>query len=218
MNRLLIAFCTMLASTAFAQDFVSVAPGAKVLKDDGKIRIIDFRARAGMKIPLHSHPTMVVYLLKGGGVRFTLQDGKTVESTAPTGAALINPPVTHSQEHIADSHAILVEIAEGATFPPAPSGPDLFAVGASHVKLLKENDRIRVYEYTAKKGDKVAMHSHPAHVVYLLDAGQTQFTLADGSKPKPGQVKDGDALINPPVTHAQEHLEDVRGILIELKR
>jgi quercetin dioxygenase-like cupin family protein len=218
MNRLLIAFCTMLACTAFAQDFVSVAPGAKVLKDDGKIRIIDFRARAGMKIPLHSHPTMVVYLLKGGGVRFTLQDGKTVESNAPTGAALINPPVTHSQEHIADSHAILVEIAEGATFPPAPSGPDLFAVGANHVKLLKENDRIRVYEYTAKKGDKVGMHSHPAHVVYLLDAGQTQFTLADGTKPKPGQVKDGDALINPPVTHAQEHLEDVRGIVIELKR
>jgi hypothetical protein len=91
----------MMSRTAFAQDFVSVAPGAKVLKDDGKIRIIDFRARAGMKIPLHSHPTMVVYLLKGGGVRFTLQDGKTVESNAPTGAALINPPVTHSQEHIA---------------------------------------------------------------------------------------------------------------------
>jgi quercetin dioxygenase-like cupin family protein len=86
------------------------------------------------------------------------------------------------------------------------------------VKLLKENDRIRVYEYTAKKGDKVGMHSHPAHVVYLLDAGQTQFTLADGTKPKPGQVKDGDALINPPVTHAQEHLKDVRGIVIELKR
>jgi quercetin dioxygenase-like cupin family protein len=218
MQRLLIAFCTMVASTAFAQDFLSVAPGARVLKDDGKIRVIDFQARAGMKIPLHSHPTMVVYLIQGGGVRFTLQDGRTVDSSTATGAALINPPVTHSQEHLADSRAILVEIAEGATFPPAPSGPDLFAVGAGHVRLLKETDRIRVYEYAAKKGDKVPMHSHPAHVVYLLDAGQTQFTLADGTKPKPGKVKDGDAVINPPVMHAQEHLEDVRGIVIEVKR
>ena len=112
MRRLLIAFFTIAASAAFAQDFVAVASGAKVLKDDGKIRVIDFQARAGLKLPVHSHPTMVVYLLQGGGVRFTLQDGKTVESNSPTGAVLINPPVTHSQEHLADSHAILVEIAE----------------------------------------------------------------------------------------------------------
>jgi hypothetical protein len=62
------------------------------------------------------------------------------------------------------------------------------------------------------------MHSHPAQVVCLLAAGQTQFTLADGSKPKPGQVKEGDELINSPVMHAQEHLEDVRGIVIKVKR
>ena len=86
------------------------------------------------------------------------------------------------------------------------------------MRVLKENDRIRVYEYTAKKGDKVPMHTHPTHVVYLLDAGKTQFTLADGSKPEPGPVKDGDAFINPPVAHSQEHLEDVRGIVIEVKR
>ena len=218
MQKLLVAFVTLAACTAFAQDFTSVAPSAKVLKDDGKIRVIDYQARAGMKIPTHSHPTMVVYLLQGGAVRFTLPDGKTVDSNPQAGAVLINPPVTHSQEHLSDSRAILVEIAEGATFPPAPSGPDLFSVGAEHVKLLKENDRIRVYEYTAKKGDKVPMHSHPTHVVYLLDAGQTQFTLADGTKPKPGQIKDGDALINPPVAHSQVHLEDVRAILVEVKR
>lgn len=218
MQRLLIAAVTLATCTAFGQDFTSVAPSAKVLKDDGKIRVIDFQAKAGMKLPTHTHPTMVVYLLQGGAVRFTLPDGKTVDSTTPTGGVLINPPVTHSQEHLADSHAILVEIAEGATFPPAPSGPDIFAVGAEHVKLLKENERIRVYEYTAKKGDKVRMHAHPTHVVYLLKAGQTQFTLADGAKPKPGQSKDGEALINPPVMHSQEHLQDVRAILIEVKR
>ena len=218
MHRLFMAFVALAAGSAWAQDFTAVAPGAKVLKEDGRIRVIDYQARAGAKIPVHSHPTMVVYLLQSGGVRFTLPDGKTVESNPPAGTALINPPVTHSQEHLSDSHAILVEIAEGVAFPPAPAGPDILAVAPKHVKVLKENDRIRVFEYTAKKGDKVPAHSHPTHVVYLLRPGQTQFTLADGSQPKPGKNSAGDALINPPVMHSQEHLEDVRAILVEIKR
>jgi quercetin dioxygenase-like cupin family protein len=218
MHRLFMAFVALAASSVFAQDFTTVAPGTTVLKDDGRIRVIDYQARAGAKIPVHSHPTMVVYLLQGGSTRFTLPDGKTVDSSAPTGTALINPPVVHSQEHITGSHAILVEIAEGATFPPAPAGPDILAVAPEHVKVLKENDRIRVFEYTAKKGDKVPAHSHPTHVVYLLQPGQTQFTLADGSQPKPGKNAAGEALINPPVMHSQVHLEDVRAILVEIKR
>ena len=218
MRTMLLAASALCASIACAQDFVSVAPNAVVLKDDGKVRVIEFAPKAGTKIGMHSHPTMVVYLLQGGATRFTLPDGKVVESKSPTGSVLINPPVTHSQEHVSPSHAILVEIAEGVSFPPAPAGPDLAAVAPQHVKLLKENDRIRVYEYTAKAGDKVAMHAHPTHVVYLLQAGKTQFTLADGSKPKPGEVRSGQALINPPVAHAQEHLEDVRALLVEIKR
>ena len=218
MRTLLLAASTLCASLACAQDFVSVAADAVVLKDDGKIRVIEFTPKAGTKVGMHSHPTMVVYLLQGGATRFTLPDGKVIESKAPSGAALINPPVTHAQEHPEPSHAIVVEIADGVSFPPAPAGPDLAAVAPRHVKLLKENDRIRVYEYTAKAGDKVTMHTHPTHVVYLMQAGKTQFTLPDGSKPKPGEVRDGQALINPPGAHAQEHLEDVRALLVEIKR
>jgi quercetin dioxygenase-like cupin family protein len=216
--QLLFAFGALTASCALAQDFISVAPNAKVLKDDGRIRVIDYQPKAADKLPMHSHPTMVVYLVKGGATRFTLEDGRTTEGKAETGAVLINPPVTHSQEHITDSHAILIEIAEGTTFESPSPATDLLSLAPDHCKLLKENDRFRVYEYTARKGDKVAMHSHPAHVVYLIKSGKTQFTLQDGSKPKPGEVKDGEALINPPVTHAQEHLEDVRAIIVELKQ
>jgi len=53
----------------------------------------------------------------------------------------------------------------------------------------QETDRIRVYEYTAKKGDQVPAHTHPTHVVYLLQPGQTQFTLADGSQPNPERMR-----------------------------
>jgi len=199
-------------------DFVAAAPGAKVLANDGRIRVIDFQPAAGTKLSMHAHPTMVVYLLKGGTTRFTLEDGRTIEGSSEAGAVLINGPVTHSQEHVTASHAILIEIDDRSNFESPAPATDLLPLEPEHCKLLKENDRVRVYEYTAKKGDTVAMHSHPAHVVYLVKAGKTQFTLLDGSMPKPGDLKDGMALINPPVTHSQVHLEDVRALIVELKR
>jgi quercetin dioxygenase-like cupin family protein len=100
----------------------------------------------------------------------------------------------------------------------AYAAPDVVSVAPEHCKVLKEDAKVRVIEFTAKKGDKVPLHSHPAHVVYIIKAGKTQFTLEDGTKPKPLDLKDGDALINPAVTHSQEHLEDVHAIVVELKQ
>ena len=82
--------------------------------------------------------------------------------------------------------------------------------------MLKETDKIRVIEFTAKKGDKLGMHSHPTTVVYTLEPGKIKFTLEDGTiKETEGKV--GEVLINPPVTHSQEHLSDARAILVEIK-
>ena len=206
------------AAASLSRDFVSVAPTAKVLADDGRIRVIDYQPTAGTKLPVHSHPTMVVYLVSGGATRFTFEDGRTVEGAGQTGDVLINPPVTHSQEHLSPSHAILIEIAEDSKFDAPGPATDLVSVAPDHCKLLKENDRVRVYEYTAKKGDRIPMHSHPTHVIYLLRAGKTQFMMQDGSTPTPGELNDGAAVISPPVTHAQVHLEDVDAIIVELKR
>lgn len=93
---------------------------------------------------------------------------------------------------------------------------DLCSVAPNNCKILKESDKVRVIEFTARKGDKIGTHSHPAHVVYLLKAGKTKFTLEDGTT-RMGGGKNGDALINPPVTHSQEHMEAVHAILVEMK-
>ena len=53
-----------------------------MLKDDGRIRVIDYAPNAGDKLPMHSHPTMVVYSIKGGETKFTLEDGRTTERLA----------------------------------------------------------------------------------------------------------------------------------------
>jgi hypothetical protein len=44
-----------------------------------------------------------------------------------------------------------------------------------------------------------------------------KYTLPDGST-KISELKAGDALIRPPVTHSDEALDDVETILVEIKQ
>jgi quercetin dioxygenase-like cupin family protein len=81
-----------------------------VLAEDQKVRVLRYAPHKGDKTPVHSHPSAVVYVLKGGRVKYTLPDGSTKISELKTGEALIRPPVTHSDEALDDVEAILIEI------------------------------------------------------------------------------------------------------------
>ncbi len=96
-------------------------------------------------------------------------------------------------------------------------GQDAMQYGVKHLKVLAEDDKVRVLEYSPKKGDKTPMHSHPPSVVYVLKGGRVKYTLPDGST-KMVELKTGEALLRPPVTHSDEALDDVDSILIELKK
>ena len=105
----------------------------------------------------------------------------------------------------------------GVVFTPMAWAQDAVAVAPKHFKVLAEDDQVRVMEYTDKKGDKVPMHSHPKHIVYILKAGKVRFSFPDGTS-KELEVKTGQALIRPAVTHSQESMSDAHAILIELKQ
>jgi quercetin dioxygenase-like cupin family protein len=96
-------------------------------------------------------------------------------------------------------------------------GQDAMQYGVKHLKVLAEDDKVRVLEYTPKKGDKTPMHSHPAAVVYVVKGGSVKYTMPDGST-RISELKTGQALLRPPVTHADEALDEVDAILIELKK
>lgn len=100
---------------------------------------------------------------------------------------------------------------------PAIAADDFLKAASGQTKVLKEDDKVRVVEFKAKKGDKVPMHSHPAHVVYFIKSGKTKFNFPDGNT-REASAKDGEAVINPLVTHAQEHIEDVHVIVVEMKQ
>jgi quercetin dioxygenase-like cupin family protein len=95
------------------KDGCSVEPkNCRILKEQGKVRVIDYTAKAGDKIGMHSHPAHVVYVLKGGKTKFTSVDGKVTELDAKAGDVFINPPTVHASEHITDVHVIIVENGE----------------------------------------------------------------------------------------------------------
>jgi quercetin dioxygenase-like cupin family protein len=71
-------------------------------------------------------------------------------------------------------------------------------------------------EYTPRQGDRTPVHSHPATVVYVIKGGKVRFTMQDGFT-RDVELKSGDALLRPPVTHTDEALEDVEVILVEIK-
>jgi quercetin dioxygenase-like cupin family protein len=116
MNRiasLTVSFLLFSCPTVFGQDAMQY--GVKhlaVLAEDQKVRVLRYAPHKGDKTPMHSHPSTVVYILKGGRVKYTLPDGSTKISELKTGDASIRPAVTHSDEALDDVESILIEIKQ----------------------------------------------------------------------------------------------------------
>ena len=110
---LTVSFLLFACPAVFGQDAMQY--GVKhltVLAEDQKVRVLSYAPHKGDKTPIHSHPSAVVYVLKGGRVKYTMPDGSTKISELKTGEALIRPPVTHSDEALDDVEAILIEIKQ----------------------------------------------------------------------------------------------------------
>jgi len=101
-------------------------------------------------------------------------------------------------------------------FSSALLGQDAMQYGVKHLKVLNEDDKVRVLESTPKRGDKIPVHSHPSTVVYVVKGGRIKYTMPDGST-RIAELKTGEALLRPPVTHSEEALDDLDVIVIELK-
>ncbi|HSP14921.1 MAG TPA: cupin domain-containing protein [Thermoanaerobaculia bacterium] len=95
---------------------------------------------------------------------------------------------------------------------------DPAAVNAKFIKVTLDNSRVRVFESTLQPGDKEAMHSHPASIIYVLAGGKFRNHLPDG-KTSEAELKTGDTIYREPVTHWAENVgtTTIRLVLVELK-
>jgi len=110
---LAVTFVLVFCPAVFGQDAMQYGlRHLKVLAEDPKVRVVQYAPKKGEKTPIHSHPFMVVYIVKGGRVKFTLPDGSTNITQFKTGEVILRQPVTHSDEALDDVEAILVEFKQ----------------------------------------------------------------------------------------------------------
>jgi len=100
---------------------------------------------------------------------------------------------------------------------PVVFSQDALTFGLKSQQLLAENDKVRVIRFAPQPGDKTPMHSHPDYVVYVIKGGRMSYTLPNGP-PTVSELKAGQVLLKPPVVHADEAIDAVETIIVELKK
>ena len=94
-------------------DAVTVAPDHyKVVEENDRVRILEFRGNLGDKTAMHSHPAVVAIALSVAEVRFTVPGGQAMEISLNPGQAMYMDAADHATEILSSSeaHVILVEL------------------------------------------------------------------------------------------------------------
>jgi beta-alanine degradation protein BauB len=95
---------------------------------------------------------------------------------------------------------------------------DAAKVNSKYVNVKLDNARVRVLESTLKPGEKEALHSHPASIIYVIEGGKFRNHAADGTATE-GELKTGDVQYREPLTHWAENIGNTttRLVIVELK-
>jgi quercetin dioxygenase-like cupin family protein len=95
---------------------------------------------------------------------------------------------------------------------------DALQAASNVTKLIMENDRVRVFDAWFKPGVKAAMHTHPDHVLYVLNGGKLKLTPSKGETQEV-DLKAGQTIWMDATSHTAENLgkTDVHLLVVELK-
>ena len=87
------------------------------------------------------------------------------------------------------------------------------------MKVLLENENVRVQFHDVKVGETTAMHGHPAYVAYVFNAYTGKAVMADGAE-VPLARKPGDVFYSGPATHKIVNTGNtpIHNLIVELKK
>ena len=92
------------------------------------------------------------------------------------------------------------------------------AAAVPDMKVLLENECVRVQYHDVAVGETTPMHSHPNYVVYVLSPCKAKITLADGSQ-RISEHKVGEAFWKDAAQHVVENIgkTPIHNLVVELK-
>ncbi len=93
----------------------------------------------------------------------------------------------------------------------------MLKVAPRSTKVLFENDSIRVLELKFKKGQKLAMHSHPPNFVYAIAPSRFKSISREG-RVETVKMKKGESAWSDGSSHAVENQTSTVLLQIELKK
>ncbi len=98
---------------------------------------------------------------------------------------------------------------------------DITKVAPTGIKVVFENDQVRVLDVVTQPGSTMAVHSHPAMMIVTLTPGTTRFTSTTGKTETFGaNATRGAGAYRPAESHASENVGKaaLHSILIEFKQ
>jgi hypothetical protein len=95
---------------------------------------------------------------------------------------------------------------------------DVVHLAPDQVKVVFENDRVRVLHFNEPGHSKLPMHSHPDYVAVGFTTDHSKYTFPDG-KTSNERTKADDVTYSKAITHAYENLSDAasESVMVELK-
>ncbi|MCL4768187.1 MAG: hypothetical protein KJZ80_18355 [Hyphomicrobiaceae bacterium] len=102
-----------LCSAASAQDPLATdGDKYKVMLENDRVRVLEYRDRPGEKTHQHRHPAFVLYVVSAFKRKLTLPDGKVIMREFKAGDVLWSDAQTHIGENVGDTptHVIMVEM------------------------------------------------------------------------------------------------------------
>ncbi len=227
----LLGLCLAGVSAALmAQDYPHAFPrtGVTRLFDNDRITIWEVNWKNGVPQPVHRHRyDMAGVYLRYGKITVTTPDGR-----ATTGAPFEVPrpyfqvkDVTHREEAVGapgdpERLAIMVDLKDLPSPPPIETQPGL-APWFPHegARMVLDNPRVRMWDYTWTSGQTVARHVHTSDaVVVFVSGGVLKTTLADGTvETQTVNFKDAPFVPRGRVDTEEAVSGSPRAIVIELK-
>ena len=195
----------------------------KVVTENDQVRAFEVTFAPGAKIAMHKHPDHIAYAITPGTLTLTGQDGKTQDIELKAGQAMFLPAQAHAAENKTDKEikAIVVEL-RGPSKNPAPKGKDPAKAGPKIYKQVLDNEKVRVFEVTFKKGAKIPDHTHPDHWAYVVTGGQLEITGPNAEGKKEKQKMDltpGQGVFLPAAVHSAKNTgpSELKLVVVELK-
>ena len=114
LTRFTISIATlMITATAYAHDPAQTdGDKYKVIFENERVRVLEYKDRPGDKTSQHRHPAFVLYAMAPFKRRIVLPDGKALVREFKAGDVLYSEAQTHIGENVGSTptHVIMVEM------------------------------------------------------------------------------------------------------------